>query len=75
MAILEVKASLENINERLLILENGRKSETLKLTTNSNPVSKDQSIIGPRFSQNRGPVNDKGQIKVGPISLRNNVSF
>ena len=41
MAMLEVKVSLENINERLLILENGGKPDSSKLTVNSNPVLKD----------------------------------
>ena len=75
MAMLEVKLSLKNINERLLILENGGKPETSQLTVNPITVSKDQSIVGPRFPQGRGPVNDKGQIKVGSIPLRNNVGF
>src|SRR5579859_7491273 len=73
--MLKVKVSLENINERLLILENRGKLETSQLTVNSIPVSKDQSIVSPRFPQGRGPVNDKGQIKVGSIPLRNNVGF
>ena len=67
-AMEEIKLSLVNINERLVKLEKEDNQNTRASVTPHNKGNLNEGTMGPRFPSS-GPVNNRGQIKVGTIPI------